>query len=119
MAESDPTALARRWERADVNIAVVCQGRDEALRDFARKLGAGGMFIETSRPRPIGSRVELQFNLPGMAEPVELAGVVAWVRKVERSLPGGMGIAFEGVGEQLRAQIDRLVRAMKAAPAAS
>ena len=119
MAELDATALARRWERADVNIAVVCGGRDEAIRDFARKLGAGGMFIETPHPRPIGSRVELQFNLPGMDAPVELAGKVAWVRDVRRSEPGGMGIAFEGVEDQLRDQIDRLVQAMNGAPAAS
>jgi uncharacterized protein (TIGR02266 family) len=112
MAQLDPTVAARRWERADVNIAVVCRGRDEALRDFARKLGAGGMFIETPHPKPIGSRVELQFNLPGMDGPVELAGKVAWVREVERSAPGGMGIAFEGVEDQLRDQIDRLVQAL-------
>lgn len=119
MSKSDPTAITRRWERTDVNIAVACSGRDEAIQDFARKLGAGGIYIETTRPKPVGSRVELQFNLPGIEQPVDLAGEVAWIREVDRATPGGMGIAFEGVEDQLRSQIDRLVRAMKAASASS
>jgi uncharacterized protein (TIGR02266 family) len=114
MSESESLAGARRWERADVNVAVFCKGRDEALRDFARKLGAGGMFIETSRPKPIGSRVELQFNLPGVDRPVQLTGTVAWVRQVDRTNPGGMGIAFEGVEESLRSELDRLVKSVNA-----
>lgn len=117
MSESDPSKV-RRWDRADVNLAVVCRGRDEALQDFARKLGAGGMFIETRRPKPIGSRVEVQFNLPGLDQPVELSGTVAWVREFDRTTPGGMGIAFEGVEEHLRAQIDRIVKSVNAAAAA-
>jgi uncharacterized protein (TIGR02266 family) len=119
MSESDPMAPIRRWERADVNVAVVCRGRDEAIRDFARKLGAGGMFVETRRPKPVGSRVELSFNLPGFDQPVELAGTVTWIREVDPPRAGGMGIAFVGVEEHLRAQIDRLVRSVNAEASAS
>jgi hypothetical protein len=66
----------RRWERADVNLAVVCRSQGEILDDIVKKLGAGGMFMESDRPKPVGSAVELQFNLPGIDAPVQLSGRV-------------------------------------------
>jgi len=105
--------VTRRWERADVNLAVVCRSRSEVVADLARKLGAGGMFVETESPRPVGSRVELEFRLPGLAEPVEISGRVAWVGEIGGDRPGGMGIAFDGVEGELQALLDRVVRSMR------
>ena len=54
------TGSERNWERADVNLAVVCRSREDVLDDIARKLGAGGMFVESDAPRPVGSVVEVE-----------------------------------------------------------
>lgn len=112
MGKQDPSSN-RRWERADVSLAVVCRSRAEVVCDLARKLGAGGMFVETTSPRPVGSRVDLQFNLPGLEEPVEISGRVAWVGEFGPDRPGGMGIAFDTLGDELRSHLDHLVRSMR------
>ena len=104
----------RRWERADVNLAVVCRSEEEALDDIARKLGAGGMFIESDRPKPVGSVVELQFSLPGIPSPVELQGQVAYTRDVSSTQPGGMGIQFVDVENSLRSQMNEAVQSVNA-----
>jgi len=100
----------RRWERAEVNMAVVCRSQGEILDDIAKKLGAGGMFIESDQPQPVGSTVELQFNLPGIGAPVELRGRVASIQESSDGQASGMGIEFLDVEETLRAQMVEAVR---------
>lgn len=103
-------ASTRAFPRADINLAVVCRGVGGAIEDFARKIGAGGMFIETEALEPIGTRVDLQFRLPGIPGPVEVTGRVAWTRPHGSDHPGGMGIAFDGLDAATRARIEGLVR---------
>jgi uncharacterized protein (TIGR02266 family) len=104
----------RRWERAEVSLAVVCRSQDEVLDDIAKKLGAGGMFIECSRPSAVGSIVELQFNLPGLEAPIELRGRVASVQECSSNQAAGMGIEFLDVEEALRSQMDEAVQSVSA-----
>jgi uncharacterized protein (TIGR02266 family) len=110
---ADPIAAPpgpRSYPRADINLAVVCRGVGGAIEDFARKIGAGGMFIETETLEPVGTRVDLQFKLPGMPGPVEVTGRVAWTRPIGSEQPGGMGIAFDGIDPATRARIEGLVK---------
>lgn len=99
----------RRWQRAEVNLAIVCRSQDEVLDDIARTLSAGGMFIECSQPRAIGSTLELQFSLPGLDTPIELRARVASVQEQSGDQPAGMGLEFLDVEGALRSQMDDAV----------
>jgi uncharacterized protein (TIGR02266 family) len=110
----------RKWERADVNLAVVCRSQEDVLDDIARKLGAGGMFVESERPQPVGSVVELEFSLPGVVAPVQLQGQVAYTCDGSTAEPKGMGIEFVDVEAALRQQMVEIVASVNAlSPAAS
>ncbi len=60
------------------------------LRAEISDIGEGGVFILTSNPLPVGSKVQYSFNLPDDHDPVEGQGKVV---REEETL--GMAIGFE------------------------
>ena len=84
---------------------------EDFLTDFSANLSIGGMFIETARPLPLGTRFRLRFYLPGFEEPVDTDAEVRWVLDpdFEGPLPCGMGIKFEALEPRHEAQIEALL----------
>jgi hypothetical protein len=82
---NDNAESRRRYPRLEFGIRVF-EEKDWMLRD----LNPLGCFIETSDPRPIGTELHLQFQIPLEAEyvPIIAKGVV---RRLE---PKGMAIEF-------------------------
>lgn len=70
---------------------------EDFLTDYSANLSVGGMFIETSRPLPLGTRLHLRFSLPGFSEPLDTEAEVRWVLDEDATgpLPTGMGVRFE------------------------
>jgi hypothetical protein len=73
----------------------------EYLNGIARDLSLGGLFLESRRPLPKGTLVDLDFftETNEGQEPVHARAVVRWVRRFFR--PRGMGLEFvdvEGLG---------------------
>jgi type IV pilus assembly protein PilZ len=104
----------RKSERADLVVRVTYQTVDELFTEFARNINEGGIFIETDTPQNLGSSVELQFELPGSEEPVEVVGTV--VRTSDGSQPHdppGMGIEFGDLNSSSRQRINELVRQLR------
>ncbi len=93
------TPYARRFRRRTLRVRVEYGVRGEQRIEWATTLGAGGMFIETAKPPPVGTRFRLRFRLPNGTELHELEARVAWVM-AEGAGAGspepsaGMGIAF-------------------------
>ncbi len=70
----------------------------------------GGLFISTPEPIGIGSPISLAIQIPG-ENPVELSGVVKWVRNEEKDGErAGMGIEFNDMGDE---RIDSLKKLIK------
>ncbi len=65
----------------------------------------GGVFVQTYRDLPVGSDVEVHFELPDGELPAH--GCVRWHRDKSESSPPGIGIAFEALGEEHRRVIQR------------
>lgn len=76
---------------------------------YARHLSRGELFIETSRPWPLGTRVELRLHTPAGA-PLEVAATVIWARPsaIGPGQPAGMGLALASAIEAHGATIDTL-----------
>ena len=105
-------AERRKSPRADLVVRVDYQTIDELFSDFARNVNEGGIFIETDRPHPLGTNVELQFNIPGSDDPIQVTGAV--VRHADADDEArGMGIEFENLDAQARRHINALVRALR------
>jgi uncharacterized protein (TIGR02266 family) len=65
------------------------------LRDFTENLSKGGLFVQTDRPFVVGQELALALSFPGLLNPVEVVGTVAWVRPASAAAPGGVGIRVE------------------------
>ncbi|MCH2172183.1 TIGR02266 family protein [Myxococcota bacterium] len=115
--DSNPIGVAslserRKSPRADLVVRVDYQTVDELFSDFARNVNEGGIFVETDRPHPLGTHVELQFNIPGCEDPIQVTGAVVRHAEADHEVMG-MGIEFENLDAQARQHINALVRALR------
>ena len=88
---------SRRYRRQTVRIRVDYQGPEAAGCDHATTLGAGGLFIATEEPLPVGTRVKTRFRLADDSSLHEIEGVVVWIREQAdaRLQTAGMAVRFE------------------------
>lgn len=80
-------ASTRKHARAPLATQINC--RESMSLAFSREISAGGMFVETKDPLPVGSRVTLRFNLSDTGEVMVLTGEVGY-----HAGNLGMGIRF-------------------------
>ncbi|MBN8229169.1 TIGR02266 family protein [Corallococcus macrosporus] len=72
------------------------------LRDVTENLSAGGFFVQTEQLFAVGDELRLALSFPGLLDPVEVAGIVAWVRLAAPDQPGGVGIRVESEQDRRR-----------------
>ncbi len=80
---------------------------------LASGIGGGGLFIESHDPLPVGTKLFLQFSLPGTAtEWLDAKGIVAWVcpKSDQYTFSSGMGISFTDISPDIRNRVLNLVR---------
>jgi uncharacterized protein (TIGR02266 family) len=63
--------------------------------DATENLSRGGLFVQTTAPFNIGEQVPLSLSFPGLLQPIELVGRVAWIRRARPEEPGGIGICCD------------------------
>jgi type IV pilus assembly protein PilZ len=103
----------RHSPRTDLLVRVNYQTVDALFSEFARNINEGGMFIETEDPQPVGTRVELEFKLPGSEDPLKVTGLVVRSDVVGPEGSQGMGIEFESLAETERDHINLIVRKLR------
>ena len=54
-------------------------------------LSLGGAFLDREERLSIGTRVSVEFSIPGRAEPIAVGGAVRW------AAPTGAGVQFDGL----------------------
>ena len=75
--------------------------------DWTENLSVGGLFVRTERRFEAGEGLTASVSFPGLLDPVEVDGQVAWVRSASPVTAGGVGIELvEGPG---RSQLSRVV----------
>lgn len=83
-----------RYDR-QLEIEVLFEGKKQTSQ--TRNISLGGLYLESPTPLPIGTTVQLRFQLPTQPEPVEVAGDVRWVVKKGAGDASGIGIRFQGL----------------------
>lgn len=104
----------RKSSREDLVVRVDYQTVDDLFSEFARNINEGGIFVETESPQAVGTSVSLQFTLPGIEDPLEVAGTVVHLTGDDTSEPLGMGIEFEELDGEARQRINGIVRRLRA-----
>jgi uncharacterized protein (TIGR02266 family) len=94
MAAASEAPSTRRFRRRTVRIAVRFAVHAEEREATATTLGAGGLFVQTDRPLPRGTRLVVRFSLPGGSEAFELTARVVFAQEPGASGSAGMGLEF-------------------------
>ena len=98
----------RRFARAPITLRVEYDGADDLVGDYTDNLSHGGTFVATSRALALGSEVRLLLSFPGLLAPVQIDGVVRWVRSDDEP---GVGIEF--VNGPDRAKLDEIIEKIR------
>ncbi|MCU0693370.1 MAG: TIGR02266 family protein [Polyangiaceae bacterium] len=82
---------------------------------LSENLSESGLFVATHQIQPIGTIVDLKFELPFVEEPFELKGEVRWVRPYSTEIEGppGMGVRFLELTDE---QVGRIQGFLKSRP---
>jgi uncharacterized protein (TIGR02266 family) len=62
---------------------------------YGTTLGAGGLFVETDEPLPVGASLKLRFRLPAGGDVHEIEGRVVWRQPPDS---GGSTLRAPGMG---------------------
>lgn len=101
--------MEREHQRVPYAVAVQFRSASSFLIAYSVNLSRGGLFLETHHDLPLGTPLELSFEVPGSGT-VGLTGHVAWRRGPESPEgPAGFGIEFHDISAALSVTIDRLV----------
>ena len=102
----------RTDHRVPIQMLVDYKSGGNYLFDFCRDLGTGGVFIESSKPLPVGSDLELTFTIPDSKETLRTSGKVIWsqppIQDRKEVLPG-MGVQFANFSESNRKTLDKFI----------
>ncbi len=69
----------------------------DAIAAHTHDIGVGGAYIATERPAAVGSRLEIEIDVPSPSRAISLSAEVRWVTNADRLLAGrepGMGVKF-------------------------
>jgi len=94
--------IRRRQPRVAVDQPVICDHRGDADYRRAVDLSAGGMCLRSPIPFRVGTRLDLDFVLPGDDRPIHCG---AEVRNVIPSRPARMNLVFLTITPWDRARI--------------
>jgi type IV pilus assembly protein PilZ len=99
----------REHQRMPFAVPVEFRTASSFLVAYSVNLSRGGLFLETDRELEPGTDLTIQLVVPSVGS-VALQGRVSWRRQAGDSAgPPGVGVEFQGVGNDLGTLIDRLV----------
>jgi len=102
----------RSHDRYDVEWAVDCVADDTFLYASIANISAMGIFVKTTEPAAIGTKLVLSFEPPG-SQPFKLEGEVAWINSVrpDGDNPNpGMGVRFINLHADERERLVEVIR---------
>nr|HRC85413.1 PilZ domain-containing protein [Thermoanaerobaculia bacterium] len=98
----------REWLRTTFETPVKLQfGESQMLEAKTLNLAQGGMFVPMKQPKPVGTLVRFELELPDSRASVAGFGEVVWlrVRNEGPELPPGVGIQFRYLSDVDRQRI--------------
>ncbi len=88
------------------------EGLVDGRLDFhnCSNLSVGGIFIESAEPYDVGKTVQIEFNLPGVYDPIKVTGkVVSRIDEVHADGVRGNGFKFTDLSEADRHLIEKFI----------
>ena len=108
------TASQRRTGRTAIEAITAIAAGDDHFAGTTQNVGVGGVFVATSRFRPVGERIAIAFTLPGHKELISVAAEVRWIRDRSSAEPhprlAGMGLRFVDLPIGARFEIQKFLK---------
>ena len=101
------TVERRQGSRVPVQIWVEEKTDRELYFQRSANLSIGGIYLENTIPHPVGTRVNLRFQLPGDADKIEVKAEVAAAIAGEEEF--GMGLKFIDLGADIADKIKQYI----------
>lgn len=96
----------RAHPRIPISVRVRVQYTGQEFTAQSVNLSAGGVFLDTDRRLPVGTRLHLVFTVPIIAKyPIRAEGEVVWLGSADRS---GLAIRFVDISDDDRALLAEL-----------
>jgi uncharacterized protein (TIGR02266 family) len=92
VATREGSAEKRHHPRYPLVLRVDYGDRDEFHSEWTENVSAGGMFVRTDREFATGEPVAVELSFPGLLQPLEVRGRVAWIRSGTPMQPSGVGV---------------------------
>jgi uncharacterized protein (TIGR02266 family) len=101
------TLAERNYTRLELEVAVDMASDHNFFTGFSCNLSGGGLFVATHRVQPVGTLLEISFQLPDSDEAIVAQVEVRWVRdqNEESDCPPGMGLRFLSLDAEASARI--------------
>ncbi len=106
----------RQHPRVPLILQVEYADREGYVADATENLSAGGVFVQTDRQLAIGDRIPVRLSFPGLLQPLDLTGVVAWVRPQREGAPQGVGLKIPDDRPEDKAKLSQLLTELKSPP---
>ena len=109
----EDSAERRVFDRYDVEWSVDCVATDTFLYASITNISEMGIFVRTTDPLKLNTKLRLSFAPPGGEQPFQLEGCVAWVNCVRENGDNpnpGMGIRFVDLQPDERERLVDVIR---------
>ncbi len=114
-AEKDVSIETRRQHpRFDARIKVGFKSTRAFLWAYSEDISKGGIFIKTTKPMPLNSRVQLKLCLPGRSKEISVVGKVVYIVKEgnTRKVPG-MGLQLVDFDKGVKKEIEEYLEELR------
>jgi uncharacterized protein (TIGR02266 family) len=109
MGEPDsPSEERRNAVRATLEVHIDLHTDSQFFAGFSQDLSDGGLFVATYSPAPVGTEIEVAFDLA--EHRIRTLGRVVWLREESVDAVPGMGLAFKSLSEADLAAIAAFTR---------
>lgn len=111
-----------RDQRFRVSIPVDCSTQDMFLGNRITNISRGGLFLESHKPLPLHSEVEMTFILPELRTAIEAKGRVMWtfdMKKGTMHIVPGSGIRFTEISHEHRSILETYLERLAVATGVS
>ena len=96
----------RQHPRIPISVRVKVQYTGQEFAAHSVNLSAGGVFLDTDRRLPVGTRVRLVLTIPIIAKyPIRAEGEVVWLAPEEST---GLAVRFVDISDDDRALLGEL-----------
>ncbi len=99
----------RERPRVLIALAITYESGDDFLSSFLSDISGGGVFIGTTKPMKISTRLQVCFHIPGITDSILITGTVVWIRDLESSDNPGMGVRFDEMEPGDRERLDQFL----------